>query len=374
MSVVSVKCVDSYDEDVLYTAIGQHFEAFGIPDEINKDMRVLIKPNLLSGRKPEMAVTTHHNIVSAVVRILKEYGVKNIIIADSSGGLYNEEHMRSVYNLSGLKKPDLEEYLNHDFSYKTVKTGNGFSVKSFNLITPVVEADYIINLPKLKTHAMTTMSGGVKNLFGTIPGLQKPDMHCRYPELADFVNMLCELALTASPNVTLLDAVDSMEGNGPGGGTVKHTGLTLCSKDVFALDVVASEFMGLDPKTVPHLIAAKKLGVYPEIVDFTGDTFAPCPQPFILHDAVKSPSFSNSVPSFLSKPALWVMNTMLRSFPNVDKEKCIGCGKCAESCPQHIIEVKNRKASMPRKGCISCFCCQEMCPAHAISAKRAINL
>jgi ferredoxin len=155
---------------------------------------------------------------------------------------------------------------------------------------------------------------------------------------------------------------------------VKHTGLTLCSKDVFALDVVASEFMGLDPKTVPHLIAAKKLGVYPEIVDFTGDTFAPCPQPFILPDAVKSPSFSNSVPSFLSKPALWVMNTMLRSFPNVDKEKCIGCGKCAESCPQHIIEVKNRKASMPRKGCISCFCCQEMCPAHAISAKRAINL
>lgn len=373
MSIVSVKYVDSYDENLLYSAVCRHFKTLGVYDEITSDMRVLIKPNLLSGCKPEQAVTTHHSVISAVVRCLRDYGINNIVIADSSGGLYNEEHMRSIYSLSGLKKPDLEGYLNHDFSYKTVSTKAGFTVHSFNLITPAVEADYIINLPKLKTHAMTTISAGVKNLFGTIPGLQKPDMHCRYPELPDFVNMLCELALTVAPNITLIDAIDSMEGNGPNSGTVKHTGLTVASKDIFAVDVAAAEFMGLDPNTTPHLMAAKKLGVYPEDITFTGDAFTPSPEPFIMPDSVKSPSFNDSIPAFL-RPVLSVANSLIRSYPHVDRGKCVGCGRCAESCPQHIIEVKNGKAGMPRKGCISCFCCQEMCPAHAISAKRAVNL
>ena len=50
--------------------------------------------------------------------------------------------------------------------------------------------------------------------------------------------------------------------------------------------------------------------------------------------------------------------------------KCVGCGRCAESCPKHLIEIKERKAVIKRAGCISCFCCQEMCPAHAIEAKK----
>lgn len=372
MSIISIKNVPSYDEGLIYDAVKAHFEALGVPDDIKPDMKILVKPNLLSARKPELAVTTHHTIVSAAVRFLKECGAQHITVADSSGGVYTEEHMRSVYALSGVKRPDLEPYLNHDFSYKPVPTRDGFTVKSFNLITPAAEADYIVNLPKLKTHAMTTMSGAVKNLFGTIPGLQKPDMHCRFPELEDFVKMLCELALTVAPNVTLVDAVDAMEGNGPNGGTVKHAGLTAASRDVFALDCVLAEFMGLDPAAVPHLKAAAALGVLPESIEYAGDKMPP-PDPFKLPDAVKSPGFTDSIPAFISKPVLAVLNRLVRSFPSVDRSKCIGCGRCAESCPQHIIKVADGKAGMPKKGCISCFCCQEMCPVHAISAKRMLD-
>ncbi len=373
MSQVSVINVSSYDEGSIYNAICGHLEMAGKARLPHPGARVLLKPNLLSGRKPETAVTTHWSIISALIRRLQELGISDIVVADSPGGLYTPEHFRSVCSAAGLRRPGIEEYLNNDFTFGSKQTQKGFSVRSFNLITPVLQADYIINLPKLKTHAMTTVSAGVKNLFGAIPGLQKPGMHRRFPELAGFVRMLCELAATISPGLTILDAVDSMEGNGPGGGTVKHTGLTLASSDVFALDTAACRFMGLDPGAVPHLIAASGMGLLPDEVKYVGDPFAACPEPFTLPDATKSTSFIDSVPKPFRGAASRVMDWLLRSYPSIDASKCVGCGRCAESCPQHIIKLRGGKASMPRRDCISCFCCQEMCPVHAISAKRCLK-
>ncbi|MGM9521183.1 MAG: DUF362 domain-containing protein [Oscillospiraceae bacterium] len=373
MSVVSVINTTSYSEDVIYRAVCGHFDRLGVAGDIRPGMRILIKPNLLYAKRPEFAVTTHYSLIAAVIRALRELGAENITVADSSGGLYNAEHMNAVYSSCGLKRPGIEEYLNHDFTFAARHTQEGFAVKSFNLITPVLNADYIINLPKLKTHAMTTVSAGVKNLFGTIPGLQKPDMHCRFPELPAFARMLCELALTVKPDVTIIDAVDSMEGNGPGGGTVKHTGITLSSRDVFALDAAAVGFMGLEPLRIPHLMAARDMGLYPDDVVIEGDGLTPCSPPFRLPDTTRGVGFTDSIPKIFRAPAQKVMTGLLRSFPSVDKSKCIGCGRCSESCPQHIISITNKKASMPRRGCISCFCCQEMCPVHAISAKRGLR-
>ena len=373
MSVVHAVKVPSYDPELVYSAVCRHFEALGVEKDLRPQTRVLLKPNLLYGKKPEAAVTTNPAILKAVIRWLTERGFTNIVVADSSGGLFNAEYMRGVYAASGLNIPGVQEYLNRDFTFGTRNTPPGCAVRSFNLITPVLEADYIINLPKLKTHAMTTVSAGVKNLFGTIPGLQKPDMHRRYPELAGFARMLCELEMTVKPDVTFLDAIDSMEGNGPGGGTVRHTGMTFASRDVFALDVAAVEFMGLDPLEIPHLKAARELGLYPERVEVTGDKPAPCSPAFRLPDAVKSTGFDDAVPKFLRKPTEKVLDALLRSYPHVDKSKCVGCGKCAESCPRKIIKIVDKKASMPRKDCISCFCCQEMCPVHAISVKRGLR-
>lgn len=371
--MVHVVKTPSYDERDVYAAVCRHFEALEVARDLAPSMTVLLKPNLLYGKKPEAGITTNPAIIKAVIRWLHEHGIDKIVVADSSGGLYTAEYMRTVYGASGLRVPGIEEYLNRDFTYERVPTREGFTVKSFNLISAVTKADYIINLPKLKTHAMTTVSVGVKNLFGTIPGLQKPDMHRRYPKTEDFVHMLCELCETVRPDVTLLDAVDSMEGNGPGGGTVRHTGLTLCARNVYALDVTAVQFMGLDPSEMPHLKAARAMGLWPETINVAGDELVPCSPAFKLPDSVKSTGFEDSVPRLLRKPAEIVLDNLLRSYPKVDRSKCVGCGKCAESCPQKIIKVVDKKAGMPKKGCISCFCCQEMCPVHAIHVKRGLR-
>ena len=373
MSTVNAVLVDSYDGELVYAAVCRHFEALGVAGDLTPETRIAIKPNLLYGKKPEAGVTTNPAVLRAVIRWLTERGFTNLVVAESSGGLFTAEYMRNVYAVSGYKTPGIQEYLNQDFTFGTRHAPEGSSVKSFNIITPILEADYIINLPKLKTHAMTTVSAGVKNLFGVIPGLQKPDMHRRCPDLDAFVGMLCELCQTVKPQITLLDAVDSMEGNGPGGGTVKHTGLTLASRDVYALDVTAVGFMGLDPREIPHLRAARQRGLLPEEITVTGDRFSPCSPAFRLPDTVKSTGFDDAVPRFLRKPAEFVLDTLLRSYPKVDRTKCVGCGKCAESCPQKIIKITDKKAGMPRKNCISCFCCQEMCPVHAISVKRGLK-
>jgi len=259
-----------------------------------------------------------------------------------------------------------------DFSAQTVNCPAGFKNHSFHLITPIVEADYIINICKLKTHAMTGYSGGIKNLFGTIPGLEKPQMHYRWPEIEDFSNMLLELAQTVAPNLTVIDAIDAMEGNGPTGGTSHPLHMLLAAKDFYTQDCFAAKLMGLEPTEIVMLRQALEKGLArPKELALVGDPVPEGLSPFQKPDTIKL-DFTNGVPKFLRKPFMFVASRLLKSYPQLTPEKCVGCGKCAESCPAHVIKIENRKAKFKRKGCISCFCCQEMCPMKAISVKKAL--
>ena len=100
----------------------------------------------------------------------------------------------------------------------------------FQIITPVLEADYIINCAKLKTHALMAMTAAVKNMFGSVPGIKKAEYHCTKSTIEPFTKMLLDLHETVKPHLNLVDAIDCMEGNGPSGGTVRHMGYTLAFK------------------------------------------------------------------------------------------------------------------------------------------------
>ena len=217
--IQTLHIVPEYNEELIYPAICKSMEALNIAADLRPEMKIVIKPNLVMAKSPDFPATTHPLVVKAVVRWLREQGIQHITIAESSGGLYNAEAMKHVYHVCGMDTLGEGATLNMDFSAQTVNCPTGFKNHSFHLITPIVEADYIINICKLKTHAMTGYSGGIKNLFGTIPGLEKPQMHYRWPEIEDFSNMLLELAQTVAPQLTVIDAIDAMEGNGPTGGT-----------------------------------------------------------------------------------------------------------------------------------------------------------
>ncbi len=368
----ALQYVKEYKEELIYPAICKEMDALGIAKDMRPDLKVVIKPNLIMAKSPDYPVTTHPLVIKAVARWLSEHGVKDITLAESSGGLYNAEYMKNIYRVCGMKVLEPVVKLNMDFSAKTVNCKDGFANHSFHIITPVVNADYIINICKLKTHSMTGYSGGIKNLFGTIPGLEKPQLHYRWPDIGDFSRMLLELAQTVNPQLTIIDAIDAMEGNGPTGGTSHPLHLLLAARNFYTQDYFAAGLMGLDPVNIEMIRQAVKAGLAsPDEITIIGDPVPEGLTPFQVPDTKKL-DFSSFLPGFLRKPFAKAANRLFRSYPQLNRDLCVGCGKCAESCPSHVIAIEDKKAKFKRKGCISCFCCQEMCPMKAISVKKAL--
>ncbi len=373
--IQTLQIVNTYEEEAVYQAICKSFQALEVEKDLHPRMRVVLKPNLVMAKEPSSPVTTHPVVVRAVARWLLNHGISDITLAESSGGLYNAEYMMRIYHVCGMDTLPKAVKLNMDFSSRTVHTDNKQGIKanhSFNIITPVAQADYIINLCKLKTHAMTGFSGGIKNLFGTIPGLEKPQMHYRWPNIEDFSRMLLELAKTVSPQITVIDAIDAMEGNGPTGGTSHPLNMILAARDFYTQDYFAAQLMGIRPEEIVMIRQAVEGGLArPSELKLVGDAVPKGLTPFKQPDT-KSLDFTTRVPGFLKKPVLYLMHTMLKSYPRLEADKCIGCGKCAESCPAHIITIRNKRAKFKKRGCIACFCCQEMCPMKAIAVKKSL--
>jgi uncharacterized protein (DUF362 family) len=227
-TVSSVIC-STYDE--AEEAVSRAVDLLGgISSFVQPTMTVLIKPNLLAGAAPERAVTTHPAVISAVAKLLTEYGC-SVVIGDSPGAgtRYTVSSLRKAYERSGFAPlcaiPAVT--LNEDISHTTVASPNGHLVKRFLIISPAVAADAVISLSKPKTHLLTTYTGAVKNLFGIIPGHEKSLFHSRFPDADDFSEMLLDLHGAVIPVLHLMDAVIGMEGNGPLSGDARQIGLIL---------------------------------------------------------------------------------------------------------------------------------------------------
>lgn len=354
MSLVSVYKADAYDLDVIYAAVRRHFEALDVEKDLTPDTRVLLKPNMLLASDPAGAVTTHPVFLRAVAKRLRELGVKTIVLADSSGGLYNERMLHKAYDACGFTALSDILTLNYD---TTSRKKNGFLI-----ITPVLEADYIINCAKLKTHALMLMTAAVKNMFGSVPGIKKAEYHCVKATIEPFTKLILDLHEVVRPQLNLVDAIDCMEGNGPSGGTVRRMGLTLASKSAYAADEVCAKLMNINPHMVRTIRLARKRGLAdPQNVRMTGDAVVPAEPAFQMPDSFADRSRTRSGGGI--GRLLWG-RTGTR--PVVTREKCVGCGKCMEGCPKHIITITDKIAFIPKRGCISCFCCHELCPEKAI--------
>lgn len=377
MTKVIIKKTDSYDHSTLYNSVKEIMLWGRLQDVIHPDTTILLKPNMLSRSAPDKAVTTHPAVVDAVITVLKELGARaeNITIGDSSGGPSNPAVLQANYSGCGYTLIADRQGVNlcTKLDEQVVKTDD-VMVKEFELIRPAAECDVIINLAKFKTHVMTGMSGAVKNLFGTVPGLKKAEFHMRFPEKERFSNMIVDLCETVKPTFSIVDAVVGMEGDGPGSGTPRKLGFLLAGADPYYIDLTISHMMGFEPANLPIMKAAIDRGLVPRQLPadcVCGDTamFGRI-ENWSMPKSYKV-DFSDRVP----RPIRWATPTvekLLAPRPKIKKSACIGCGKCRDICPQQVITIKERKASINMKNCIRCFCCHEMCPVKAIDVKRSI--
>ena len=350
--------------------IEKAFDALQVWDKIRPGMRVVLKPNLVMSSKPEQAIITHPAFTAAVGKCVQKAGGR-VVIAESPGGPYTPAAMKAMFRATGYR--DMAEAcgfaLYTDCKSREVTLPQAKRCRELSVVEPFLDRDYLIDLPKLKTHSMVGFSGAVKNLFGTVPGLQKPELHCRFPEREPFSEMLCDLCHFLGPDLSLMDGIWAMEGNGPTGGRRRDLHVIAGSESPWALDVAAASLVGLEPEKITMLREGHERGYGPldlSELELVGDPMETLLAPDFLKAEASSTDFIDRLPKFL-RPAAKKLAT---PYPRIDKKRCVGCGKCAESCPQHTISLRDGKAVIRYQNCIRCFCCHEMCPKHVVQIKR----
>ncbi|MBE7024568.1 MAG: DUF362 domain-containing protein [Ruminococcaceae bacterium] len=323
------------------------------------DKKVVIKPNLLAKRVPGAGVTAHPVLVETAASYFMKRGAQ-VTIADSPGGLYHAKLLERLYETTGMKTAAEKSGAVLNLDTSSQKLGD------FTVITPLVEADLIVSVGRLKTHMLCDMTAAVKNLFGSIPGARKAEFHAKFPKKRDFCNMLVDLCRTNAPQINIIDAIVAMEGNGPASGTLRKVGAICGSANPFALDLMCASMMGYSPEEVDTVDISRLEGLCPgslEELEIVGADVAKFTHRF------KRPKASRKAGLLRLLPRTIASRLKKEKKPVILEKKCIGCGECVRCCPAETMELIDKKAVIHRENCIKCYCCQELCPQKAVAVR-----
>ncbi|NJR70655.1 MAG: DUF362 domain-containing protein [Synechococcales cyanobacterium CRU_2_2] len=257
---VSLVRASSYEPQLLGQSVCDVLAPLGgIAAFVKPGQRVLLKPNLLTGSRPQRECVTRIELVAAIARQVIAAGGQPFLGDSPAFGSAKGVALANGYGplLAELNLP-IAEF--HGKRYET-KSENFASLR---LCKEAMDADVVINIPKVKSHVQLTMTLGVKNLFGCVPGKMKAWWHLEAGKDRDrFGEMLVETARSIAPDLTIIDGIMAHAGQGPMNGDPYPLGLLGASTDVFALDIALLEILQVDPKTVPTADISQRLGLAP---------------------------------------------------------------------------------------------------------------
>jgi uncharacterized protein (DUF362 family)/NAD-dependent dihydropyrimidine dehydrogenase PreA subunit len=358
-----VKC-NGYEPSVVEQAVRSTVNLLGgITSFVKPGSRVLVKPNLLLSKGPEHAITTHPQVVSSVVHILKEINCR-VIIGDGPSVWGNYiENVDEVYEITGIKKVALDE------GVQLVSFDKRRMRDKFPLTAWLDECDYLVNLPKFKTHQLTLITGAIKNLFGLVSGTYKIELHKNHFKPAEFAKILVDIYQEAKPALTIIDGVLAMEGDGPGSsGSPRPLNLLLAGSDCVALDTVMAKIMGIKNQEILPTKEARLRGLGEgrlSKIEIVGEDIDKLGIPaFILPQIAKVSNLPEAVKT--------ILKSLIKYYPYSLRLKCTRCGHCVNICPRKCIALKKKGIVFNYKRCIACFCCQEGCPSAAIGLKKSL--
>lgn len=369
--VALVRC-DDYDPDRVYAAVGRGLELLGGAERFVSapGERILLKPNLLVGSAPDQAVTTRPAVFAAVARHLQAVGA-HLAYGDSPAfgsieGVARRAGIAQAAEELGVPLADFRDG-------REVPFPAGDLIRTWFLANGALDAGGIVSLPKMKAHALTRITGAVKNQFGCVPGIRKGEFHARMDEVDRFCRMLVDLSRVLPARLHVMDGVVAMEGNGPRNGDPRPMGVLLLSSDPVAMDATVCRLIGLDVSLVGTCThgEASGLGTATDI-KLVGDPV----EEFVAHDFVVNRSSASTTgrPSRFS----WFMRRWVVAKPVMVPARCTACGTCVEVCPVEPKAVDwaagedaaaGRPPAYEYSRCIRCYCCQEMCPERAITVE-----
>lgn len=363
-SKVSVLKCEGYEPQLVQKKVREALELLGgISVFIRPESKVLVKPNLLMAKEPEYGVTTHPEVVRAVIKLLKEIKC-NVFVGDGPSVWGNQvENVDEVYERTGMSRVCREE------GVELVKFDKRRWRGDFPLSTWLDECDYLVSIPKFKTHEFTLITGAIKNNFGLVSGTYKTELHKRYFDREDFSKAVVNVYQEAKPALTVIDGILAMEGDGPAtSGKTRNLNLLLASNDCVSLDVLVALIMGIKPFDVMTTKEAAERGLGKadlNSISVLGEN---------LED-IRNKKFSlptASIKSNLPAPVKKLAKKLIKYLPCAERDNCIKCAACIEACPYQAITMEEKGIVFDYSKCISCFCCQEACPSSAIKVKKSL--
>jgi uncharacterized protein (DUF362 family)/NAD-dependent dihydropyrimidine dehydrogenase PreA subunit len=358
MSKVFIKQAAAYQTSLLRNMIGQMFDSMEA-GWIGRGDRVLIKPNLLLAAGPDKGIVTHPLICRVAAEYLVDKGARVQVSDSPAVGGFRKVITETGYKeaLSGLEvtiKP-FEE---------SVEVDIGEPFGRIPIAREAIEADRVINLAKLKTHTQMYLTLGVKNIFGCIVGLRKPEWHMRAGvDRRMFARLLLQIHQVVAPAFTIVDGITALEGQGPGrSGKPRQLGLLVGGANAHAVDKTICTLLGLKPDELLTCALAPDMGFFDGQVHVNGD--------IRIVDDFRFPELNSMSlgPETFSR----FMRRHVIQKPVADNETCKLCGECWNICPAKAIAHHTKGIQFDYELCIRCYCCLEMCPHGAIRAKEPV--
>lgn len=371
--VTATRCAD-YGIDTVRAALRDLVAPLGgMAAFVKPGERIALKPNILMGASPQKAIATHPVVVGAVAAAVREAGAHPVVVESPGTGVAHarlpiERAFRKAGYVEAARRFGFE--LSLDTDWQMVSNPEGRLAKRLEVINPVLRADGVINLAKLKTHTFMIFTGATKNLFGVIPGLNKSAYHARLEDPRRFADMLLDVAYFVRPRLSIVDGILGMEGNGPGtAGTPRRLGLLVAGADPVAVDVACCRIVGLRTSAVPVLAAARERGLWSGRegdIETLGTPIAAVR----LDDFAAPDGYSGMGLGYGGRFDV-VLQPLLRRFnrmPRPKASRCTLCAVCAGSCPTGAISVDKEGGAIKvdDRLCIRCYCCHEVCPSAAI--------
>lgn len=365
---VSLQGLADYDPGRVHDTLQRLLEPLGgIHSYVKSGQKVLVKPNMLAGKAPHKAVTTHPEIVRQVILLVQ--GAGGEVLVGDSPGLGKPEIVARKCGILKVVEETGARFAPFDESVPINLTSGTFH--HLEIAREALDADVIINLPKLKTHQMMGYTGAVKNMFGLVVGMRKVRLHLQAgTDKAFFALMLLELAERCPPTLSIMDAVVGMQGNGPGNGDPVQLGALLASPSPLALDTVATAMVNLPERRVWTQRVARQTGRQGTALvelELHGEPLAN------LQTTRFRPAQSADINFGLPTPLKNLLKNAVSAQPEITSV-CRRCGHCVTHCPPQAMVLAAGSIEIDYGRCIRCFCCHELCPYGAIATRQGLLL
>jgi uncharacterized protein (DUF362 family)/NAD-dependent dihydropyrimidine dehydrogenase PreA subunit len=380
-SQVSIVRCNDYETQKVQKAVKLAIDYLGgITKFVKKGDKVLIKPNLLSALPPERAVTTHPEVLKAMIRQIKDAGGIPFVGDSAGGAITNKDpieifkNLEKLWEATGIRKVcDKEgaELISFETAGTEVIEIKGRKYTPILYLTKqIFSYDAVISLPKLKTHELVLYTGAIKNFFGCVPGIRKVKYHAQAIHPDDFSEMLVDILSIVKPKLGLIDGIVGMDGEGPSAGRIINPGVIIASADSVALDAVGSKILGFRQGEVSAVKIANSRGLGESnlnSITILGEKL----KDVIVKNPVRPSGYRSRLVKLVPKLLVRKIGKFIWTYPYVGRGKCKVCKECVSNCPVGAMAMSDGYPQVSRKKCIMCMCCHELCRYEAVEIRQS---